>query len=130
MKKTIPFATSIVSAGFPSPAEDLVFNQLDLNEFMIEHPAATFFVRVGGDSMIDCGIFDGDILVVDRSLNANTGDIIIAAVNNELTVKRYIHEANQITLVPENKKYKKIKIDSESDFKVWGIVTSTIHKFK
>ena len=128
MSKTIPFATSIVSAGFPSPAEDFVLEQLDLNDLLIKHPVATFFVRVGGDSMINAGIFDKDILVVDRSLNAKSDNIIIAAVNGELTVKRLIKKGDKVTLMPENPKYKAIEINSFSELNIWGVVTAVIHQ--
>jgi DNA polymerase V len=128
MPTTIPFATSIVSAGFPSPAEDFVLEQLDLNDLLIKHPAATFFVRVGGDSMINAGIFDKDILIVDRSLTATHGKIIIAAVNGELTVKRLILQGQKAQLIPENPKYKAITINNSSELKVWGVVTAVIHQ--
>lgn len=130
MAKTIPFAASVVPAGFPSPAEDLVLDQLDLNDFLIKHPNATFFMRVSGDSMVDAGIFDKDILIVDRSLNAHNGQVVIAAVNGELTVKRLILQNEKAILSPENKKYKPITIESLDELKIWGVVTNVIHSVK
>ena len=127
MSKTIPFASSIVPAGFPSPAEDLVLDQKDLNENLIKHPTATFFMRVSGDSMVDAGIFDKDILIVDRSMNARHGQIVIAAVNGELTVKRLIVKGDKAILAAENKKYKPITIESLDELKIWGVVTNVIH---
>lgn len=129
MAKTIPIAASVISAGFPSPSEDLVLDRLDLNEFLIDHPVSTFFLRVGGDSMINAGIFDNDILIVDRSLNAKQNQIIIADINGELTVKRFVKLENKIKLQPENDKYKPIIIDDLNDFKIWGVVISVIHKY-
>ena len=127
MRKTIPIAVSVVPAGFPSPAEDLVLDELDLNEHLIKHPAATFFVRVGGESMENAGIYDKDILVVDRSLTPKNGQVVVAAINGELTVKRLVIDKGRATLVAENSKFKPIIIDSIDDLKIWGIVTTVIH---
>lgn len=117
-----------VSAGFPSPADDYMEGQLDLNEYLVKHPAATFFVRCTGDSMINAGISDGDILVVDRSLTPVSGKIVIAVLNGELTVKRLYKCAENVELRPENPKYSTIRVTKEHDFMVWGVVTSVIHK--
>ena len=122
-----------VSAGFPSPAEDYLDQDLNLHKYLVRHPAATFFVRAKGYSMEDAGISDGDLLVIDKSLNAKNKDIIIASVNGEFTVKRYITYKNCIYLRAENKSlyYPDIKIDDEAmEFEVWGVVTYTIHKNK
>jgi len=127
MAKTIPFAVSVVPAGFPSPAEDLVLDELDLNEFLIKHPTSTFFMRVSGDSMINAGIFDKDILIVDRSINPKHGKVVIAAVNGELTVKRLVIKGDKAVLVAENEKYKPINIGSLEELKIWGVVTNVIH---
>lgn len=126
-KLSLPFFTAKVSAGFPSPADDFVEKSLDLNELLIKHPAATFFVRVQGDSMIGVGINNNDILVVDRSLNATNNKIIIAVVNGELTVKRLVIKERRTFLYAENVKYKPIEINEEASFEVWGVVTSVIH---
>jgi DNA polymerase V len=124
-----PLFTCGVSAGFPSPAEDHVDQKLDLNEFLIPHPASTFFVRVAGDSMIRASINNNDILVVDRSLEATNGKIIIAIVNGEMTVKRFVRKDTFCQLVAENSNYQPIEITEDSDFEVWGVVTSVIHQF-
>jgi DNA polymerase V len=124
----IPFFAVPVQAGFPSPAEDYLEQNLDLNEHLIQHPAATFFVRVDGDSMKGAGIHRGDILIVDRALEPVNGRIVIAVVQGEFTVKRIRICAEKISLEPENPHYKSIEIDPNSDFRVWGVVTYVIHK--
>ena len=116
-----------VSAGFPSPADDYLEKKLDLNELLIHHPAATFFVRVTGDSMVEAGIYSGDILVVDRSLNAKECSIVIAVVDGELAVKRLHFQKNKIYLLPENKNYQPIEITAEMGFEIWGVVTTVVH---
>jgi len=128
-KVICPLFTSGVSAGFPSPAEDHIDQRLDLNNLLIQHPAATFFVRVSGESMKDAGINHGDILVVDRSLEATSGRIVIAIVNGELTVKRFIQDSVSCQLVAANPDYPPVAITDETDFRVWGVVTSVIHQF-
>jgi len=117
-----------VSAGFPSPAADYEEDKLDLNEYLIKHPAATFFVRVVGDSMVGAGIHCGDLLIVDRSLEPRDRSVIIAAVNGELTVKRIRIKRKKITLEPENNNYSAQQITEDEEFEVWGVVTSVIHK--
>jgi DNA polymerase V len=128
-KVVCPLFTSGVSAGFPSPADDHIDRKLDLNELLIQHPVATFFVRVAGDSMKDVGINDGDILVVDRSLEATSGKIVIAIVNGELTVKRFVQDSTSCQLVAANPYYPPVEITEDTDFSVWGVVTSVIHQF-
>jgi DNA polymerase V len=128
-KVICPLFTSGVSAGFPSPAEDHIDQRLDLNNLLIQHPAATFFVRVSGESMKEAGINHGDILVVDRSLEATSGRIVIAIVNGELTVKRFIQDSVSCQLVAANPDYPPVAITDETDFRVWGVVTSVIHQF-
>ncbi len=123
-----PLFLSDVSAGFPSPADDYIERNLDLNEHLIQNPAATFFVRVSGDSMIGAGINHGDILIVDRSLEPTTGKIIIAIVNGELTVKRLVKTADSCKLIAENTAYESIEVAEGSDFEVWGVVTFAIHQ--
>jgi len=122
----IPSVSCGVQAGFPSPAEDYIEKTLDINELVVEHPAATFFVRVVGDSMQDAGIFSGDILVVDRSLQAQSGKIVIAVLNGEFTVKRLKISSEGIYLMPENEKYPPIKVAEECS--IWGVVSYVIHK--
>jgi DNA polymerase V len=123
----LPIFLESVSAGFPSPADDYVEGKLDLNDYLVRNPSATFFVRVVGDSMNDAGIYTGDILVVDRSLNPKSGSIIIAIVDSELTVKRLHKTKNKIFLLPENKNYEPIEITGQMSFEVWGVVTTVIH---
>jgi DNA polymerase V len=124
-----PLFTCGVSAGFPSPADDHIDRKLDLNELLIQHPVATFFVRVTGDSMKDAGINHGDILVVDRSLEATSGKIVIAIVNGELTVKRFVQNHTSCQLVAANSNYPPVEITEDTEFSVWGVVTSVIHQF-
>lgn len=124
----LPLFTTAIAAGFPSPADDYVEMHLDLNEHIVKHPAATFFVRVDGESMRDAGIFSGDLLVVDRSLTPSHGKIVVAVVDGEFTVKRILIKEGQIFLAPENPAYKPLKVNQDSQFQVWGVVTYVIHK--
>lgn len=126
----LPLFQSAVAAGFPSPAEDYVEKKLDLNELIVPHPTATFFVKVEGNSMQDATIFSGDILVVDRSLEAKSGSIVVAILNGEFTVKRLIKEGKKIFLHPENPSFPKIEISNQDSFEVWGIVSYVIHQAK
>ena len=116
-----------VPAGFPSPAEDYVEGPLDLNRHLIPHPAATFFVRVSGDSMIGAGIHSGDLLIVDRAITATHNSVIIAVLNGDLTVKRLHQAGGTLRLMPENPAYPPIEIHPGTDFEVWGVVTKVIH---
>ncbi len=117
-----------VSAGFPSPAGDYLESPLDLNELLIPHPAATFFVRAQGESMSGAGIQDGDLLVVDRSLDAHSNDIVIATLEGEFTVKRFVKRSGTIQLLPANKAYPPLTIEPDRDFAIWGVVTYVVHK--
>ena len=117
-----------ISAGFPSPVADYEEDKLDLNKHLIKHPAATFFVRVTGDSMVEAGIHNGDLLVVDRSLEPRDKSVVIAIVNGELTVKRIRIRKKKITLEPENESYSAQEINENMEFEVWGVVTNVIHK--
>ena len=123
----IPLYTNSVSAGFPSPADDYLEDKVDLNQYLVKHPASTFLVRASGESMINAGIFPDDILVVDRSLKAEDGKVVIAVVDNELTVKRYRKKSKKILLEPENDAFDPIVIADESEAFVWGVVTNVIH---
>lgn len=123
----LPLYECKVSAGFPSPADDYLEGKLDLNDHLVPHPEATFFVRVSGDSMIKAGIHPNDILIVDRSINPQHGKVIIAVLNGELTVKRLYQKQNQIKLLPENDAYKPIPVSETMDFHIWGVVTNVIH---
>ena len=125
--RELPLFSARVPAGFPSPADDYIDRALDLNEHLIRHPAATFFVRVSGDSMVDAGIHPGDILVVDRAEEPAHGKIIIAALNGELTVKRLSRSRGAVYLLPENPSYAPIEVTPETQFQVWGVVVHVIH---
>ena len=124
----IPFIDQTVNAGFPSPGENEFENKLNLNDYVVKHPAATFFIRVSGSSMEDAHIFDQDILVVDRSIESTLGKIIVARVGGEFTVKRLKKVKDQLFLVPENPKFPPIEIKPDTDFEVWGVVTYVLHK--
>ncbi len=124
----LPLYSSRVSAGFPSPAEDHMEGLLDLNELLIQHPAATFFVRVAGDSMTGAGIQSGDILVVDRSIEPRDGRIVVAALSGELTVKRLRTRDGRPVLAAESPHYPPIIVTEDSDCLIWGVVTSVIHQ--
>ena len=123
----LPLYQSAVSAGFPSPAENDIEQTLDLNELLIRHPASSFFLRIAGNSMIKAGIHHDDILIIDRSLQATHGKIVIAVVDGELTVKRLYRQNNQIRLVAENDGYLPIEISEEMQLQIWGVVTAVIH---
>lgn len=123
----VPLYTSAIAAGFPSPADDHVETRLDLNQHLIHHPSATFFVRVDGDSMVDAGIHSGDLLIVDRALEATDGRIVIAAYDGELTVKRLRFLKDRPYLMPENSSYSPLPVSEENDCYVWGVVTNVIH---
>lgn len=126
-----PLFLSQVAAGFPSPADDHIEQRLDLNQYMIRHDAATYFVRVKGDSMMEAGICDNDVLVVDRSLPARVGGIVVAVVNGELTVKTLGRTPDgHPLLAPANAKYAAIEIKDGMSFEVWGVVTGVVRKFK
>lgn len=123
----LPFYQHAISAGFPSPADDEMAEKFDLNELLIKHPSATFFLRVAGSSMIKAGIHHNDILIVDRSVEAKNGKIVIAAVNGELTVKRLFIEGDRIQLIAENDSYRPIDITGDKELHIWGVVTNVIH---
>ncbi|NTU53869.1 MAG: translesion error-prone DNA polymerase V autoproteolytic subunit [Chlorobiaceae bacterium] len=124
----LPLAPTLLSAGFPSPAEDHLELKLDLNRALVRHPNATFYGRVKGSSMIDAGIEEGDILVIDKSLEPKDGDIAVCFLDGEFTVKRIAKREDGLYLVPANIDYKPVRIAEESEFQVWGIVTYVIHK--
>ncbi|MCP5245693.1 MAG: translesion error-prone DNA polymerase V autoproteolytic subunit [Burkholderiales bacterium] len=123
-----PLFSSSVPAGFPSPADDYIEGQLDLNEYFVPHPSATFYVRVTGESMTGAGILPGDILIVDRSLSAAHDSIVIAVVDNELTVKRLYRKNGRIELHPENPAYPAIQLNGETELIVWGVVSGVTRK--
>ena len=124
----IPFYQSNVPAGFPSPAEDFMDLDLNLQEYLVQHPSATFCVRVTGDSMQNAGICSGDVMVVDRALEPQNNTIVLAILDGEFTVKRIQKKGQELYLKPENSKFKPIQITEEMNFQVWGVVTHIIHK--
>ncbi len=124
----LPYANEGIQAGFPSPAQDYINETIDLNRELIKHPAATFFGRVSGDSMIEEGIEEGDILVIDKSLEPMDGDLAVCCVEGNFTLKRISIEDNCIKLIASNKAFKPIVITADDSFYIWGIVTYTIKK--
>ena len=124
----LPVASAKVEAGFPSPATEYEDAQLDINDIVVTNPAATFYVRVKGNSMIDANIHDGDILVVDRSMEAIHGKIVIAVVDGEFTVKTLYKKDDGIKLVPANPDYPEIFIKNEQELEIWGVVSYIIYK--
>ena len=126
----IPYVLSRISAGFPSPADDYIENNLSLSELLIKNPLSTFLMKASGDSMIEVGINHNDILLVDRSLDARNRDIVIAIFEGNLTVKRLLIKAKgSVVLKSENHLYNDILIPEISDLEIWGVVTSVIHQF-
>ena len=124
----IPFVKEGVSAGFPSPAADFMETSIDLNKELSENPLATFFIIVKGNSMIDAGINDKDVLVVDRSLEPQNNKIAICFIDGEFTVKRILVEQDCLYLMPENPNYSPIKVTEENQLIIWGMVTYVIKK--
>lgn len=128
-KQTPPLMLSPAVCGFPSPAEQYVDAPLDLNELLVKNPPATYFVRAAGNSMVDAGIQEGDILVVDRSIQPENNSIVIACVDNEFTVKYLRIDDGTVSLVPANRRYKPITFSEGMELKVFGVVTAVIHQF-
>ena len=124
-----PLAQSRIAAGFPSPADDYMEGTLDLNLLLVKRPAATFFVRVSGDSMSGAGIESGDLLVVDRSRQPGEASVVIAVLYGELTVKSLCRRDGRLWLVAGNDAYPPIEVGEEADFTIWGVVTAVIHEF-
>lgn len=124
----LPYAEEGIRAGFPSPAQDYMELSIDLNKELVPHPASTFYGRVKGDSMKEEGIEEGDILVIDKSLELMNGDLAVCFVDGEFTLKRVRMDGAIIWLVPSNKAYPEIPITAENEFIIWGIVTYTIKK--
>lgn len=123
------YALPVVTTGFASPADDFLEGRLSLDALLVLNKDSTFFVRAEGDSMVGAGIFNGDLLVVDRSLNPTSGSIVIAVVDGELTVRRLIRHEVTVILKPENPSFKEIEFRDEQELQVWGVVTSTIKRF-
>ena len=128
--ETVPYILSRISAGFPSPADDYIENNLSISELLIKNQLSTFLMKASGESMIEAGINDGDLLVVDRSLEARSRDIVIAIFEGNLTVKRLIIKVDgSAILKSENPLYKNILISEYTELEIWGVVTSAIHQF-
>lgn len=125
-KLELPYVVNGISAGFPSPADDFLDINIDLNKHLIKNPSTTFYGRVRGDSMINAGMHDGDLLIIDKSLEPKDGKIAVCFVDGEFTVKRIKIEKDIVWLVAENENYKPIKVTQENDFVIWGIVTNVI----
>ena len=125
-----PFYTSKVAAGFPSPADDHVEQRLNPSDYLVENDTTTFFVRVKGDSMIEAGIFDNDVLVIDRSRTQQTGDIVLAVLDGEFTVKTLDWSRKNVKLIPANRNYPVIEIKKGQSLEIWGVVTGSMRKFK
>ena len=127
-KQEIPLFTAPISAGPPSSADNAIDQKVDLNEFLIKNPTATFFVRVEGTSMLDAGIHPGDILIVDKSLEAEPDTVVVAIVDGEFLVKRYITECGKPCLVADNPDFGRIELTDDMHVEIWGVVTFVIHK--
>lgn len=123
----LPLLIHPVSAGFPSPADDFLQSNLNLQDALIPHPVSTFLMRVQGDSMTGCGIYSGDLVIVDRSIDPVDGAVVIAVLEGKFTVKRFRKTGSQIMLAPEHPDYPPIVVTLEMDFYVWGVVTFNVH---
>ena len=122
----LPFVDSGISAGFPSPALDFIDWSIDLNKHLIKHPSATFYGRVKGDSLKNAGIENGDLLIIDRSLEPTNGKIAVCYIDGEFTAKRIQINKDEILLIPENENYQTLKVTADNNFLIWGIVTHVI----
>ena len=128
-KSKIPLLNDSVSAGFPSPADDYTEENIDLNEHLISNPFSTFFLRVKGESMINAGIKDNDLVIVDKSLTARPGNIIIAMIDGEFTIKRLSIKNNELYLKSENHNYPDFRFKNHIDVQIWGVVIYSIHSY-
>lgn len=126
--ESAPFIDLEVACGFPSPAQDYQTSEIDLNEHLMPNRVSTFIVRVSGHSMVRAGIFDGDEIIVDRSIRAQDGHVVVAVVDGELTVKRLRLTDGGVALVPENPDFPTLFIPELSDLRVWGVVTRSLHR--
>jgi DNA polymerase V len=127
-KISLPMAGESIHAGFPSPAQDYMLDSIDLNKECIRHPATTFYGRVVGDSMEDAGVHEGDILVIDKSLEPSDGKMAVCFIDGEFTLKTIFMKDNAILLVPANPQYPTIRVTEDNDFQIWGIVTYIIKR--
>lgn len=126
----LPLVEGGISAGFPSPAQDFIDVKIDLNKELISHPSSTFYGRVKGSSMQDAGIMDGDILIIDKSLDPHDGDTAVCFIDGEFTLKYIKIEPDAMYLVPANSNFKPLKITQENNFSIWGVVTYSIKSHK
>lgn len=129
---SLPYADGGIRAGFPSPAQDYMTESIDLNKELIQHKETTFYARVEGDSMVEAGIYDGDYVVIDKSLEANDGDYIAAYIDGEFTLKQFKRDPEHhcAWLIPYNPEYKPIQVTEENNFMVWGVVTNIIRRLR
>ncbi len=127
-QQELPLFLTTVAAGFPSPADDYVDKKINLHEYLVRNSSATFFLKAHGESMINAGIYDNDLLIVDRSIEASHNKIVIAAIDGELTVKRLLRRKNKVILAPENPDYPEFDITEKEHIHIWGVVTYAIHK--
>lgn len=127
----LPYADAGVKAGFPSPAQDYMSESIDLNSELIRQKESTFYARVDGDSMEGAGIYDGDIVIIDKALEAHNGNYVVAYIDGEFTLKKFQLDegGNGAWLIPANKKYNPIHVDANNDFRIWGVVTGVVRKF-
>jgi len=126
-RRLIPLASSTVAAGFPSPADDYIDVGIDLNETLIRHPSSTFFLRVSGDSMVEAGIQHGDLLVVDRSLEARPGHVVVAVLDGAFTLKRLARHQGRLRLEAANSAYPPLELHHCGDVQIWGVAIHAIH---
>lgn len=131
-RQTVPLSEASVKAGFPSPAQDYLAGEIDLNDILVRHPEATFYVRVSGDSMRDAAILDGDLAVVDREVEPKDGDFVIAFIDGEPTIKQFRIDKSGKSgwLQPWNDNYPPIPITGDDDFRIWGVVTHVVHALR
>ena len=126
----IPLANETVSAGFPSPAEEYIDIGIDLNKYLIKNPISTFFLRVNGNSMNNAGIYDNDLLIIDRSINAIPGHIVVAVLDGEFTLKRLIKDHEKYYLKAEKENYPAINLYQYEDVQIWGVAIYSIHELQ
>ena len=126
----IPLANETISAGFPSPAEDYIEPGIDLNKYLIKNPISTFFLRVNGNSMNNAGIYNNDLLIIDRSINPNPGHIVVALLDGEFTLKRLIKNQNNYYLKADKENYPSISLYEYENIQIWGVAIYSIHKLQ
>ena len=128
--RLLPLSSEVISAGFPSPAEDYIELGIDLNKYLIKNPISTFFLRVSGNSMNNAGIYNNDLLIIDRSINPNPGDIVVALIDGEFTLKRLIKKENNYYLKADKENYPTINLYEYLDIEIWGVASYSIHTLK